>query len=81
MITSGGSLKLEKCFFYLISFKWNKEGKWLYATNEDKEDYRLEVPLPDGSEAEIDHLSVDVAKETLGAGPVPQEIKLHTFVA
>ena len=38
LITSGGSLKPEKCFFYLISFKWNTEGKWLYAANKDGEE-------------------------------------------
>ena len=53
LIASGGSLKPEKCFFYLIPFKWNKEGKWSYAANEEEEEYRLGVPLPDGSEAEI----------------------------
>ena len=30
------------------------------------EEYRLGVLLPDGSEAEIEHLGVDAAKETLG---------------
>ena len=71
LIASGGSLKPEKCFFYLISFKWNKEGKWSYAANEEEEEYRLGVPLPDGSEAEIEHLAVDVAKETLGVWTCP----------
>ena len=73
LIASGGSLKQEKCFFYLISCKWNKEGKWSYTANEDEEEYRLGVPLPDGSEAEIEHLAVDVAKakETLGVWTCP----------
>ena len=66
LIASDGFLKLETCFFCLISFKWKKEGKWLYVANKDNEGYRLGVPLPDSSEAEIEHLAVDVAKETLG---------------
>ena len=28
LIASGGSLKPEKCFLYLISFVWNSSGKW-----------------------------------------------------
>ena len=30
LIASGGSLKPEKCFLYLISFVWNSSGKWAY---------------------------------------------------
>ena len=60
MIAPGGSLKPKKCLFYLISVKCNKEGKWSYAANEDKEEYRLGVTLLDVSEAEIEHLTVDI---------------------
>ena len=34
LIASGGSLKPEKCFLYLISFFWNSIGKWAYESNE-----------------------------------------------
>ena len=36
LIASGGSLKPEKCFLYLISFVWNSSGKWAYESNELK---------------------------------------------
>ena len=38
LIVSGGSLKPEKCFLYLISFVWNSSGKWAYESNEIKEE-------------------------------------------
>ena len=57
--------------FYLISSKWNKEGNWLYAANEDKEEYRQGVPLSDGLEAEIEHLTIDGVNETLGVCTCP----------
>ena len=71
MIASGGSFKPEKCFFYLIFFKWNKEDKWSYAANKDKEEYRLGVLMPDGPETEIEHLTVGVTEETLGVWTCP----------
>ena len=71
LIASGGSLKPEKCFLYLRSFVWNSRGKWAYKSNELKEEYRLGVPIPDGSLVEIDHLSVDIAKDTLGVFTFP----------
>ena len=39
LIASGGSLKPEKCFIYLISFVWNSSGKWAYESNDLKEEY------------------------------------------
>ena len=71
LIASGGSLKPEKCFLYLISFVWNSSGKWAYESNELKEEFRLGVPMSDGSLVEIYHLSVDIAKETLGVFTCP----------
>ena len=32
LIASGGSLKPEKYFLYLISFVWNSSGKWAYES-------------------------------------------------
>jgi hypothetical protein len=66
LIASGGSLKPEKCFFYLISFTWNADGKWSYAANENEEEFRLGVPLPDDSEMEIEHIVVWCCKRNTG---------------
>ena len=71
LIASGGSLKPEKCFLYLISFVWNSRGKWAYESNKLKEEYRLGVPMPYGYLVEIDHLSVNIAKETFGVFACP----------
>ena len=70
LIASGGSLKPEKCFFYLISFVWKADG-WSYDSNETKEEFNMGVPMPDGTMCQIEHLSVDTAKETLGVFTCP----------
>ena len=43
----------------------------MYAANENKEEHRLRLPMTDDLEADIEHLAVDVTKETLGVCPYP----------
>ena len=31
LMESGGALKPVKCFYYLISFVWDAQGRWHYA--------------------------------------------------
>jgi hypothetical protein len=77
LIATGGALKPTKCSFYLISFKWNKEGQWNYEHNEVEEEWDIGVPLVDGNMAAIkhlsaiEHLSVDSALKTLGSMTCP----------
>jgi len=71
LIASGGSYKPDKCFHHLISFAWDRNGKWSYSPNHDNSDYTMVVPMPDGSEVEIDHLPVTQARETLGVWSSP----------
>ena len=63
--TTGGSLKPEKCFYYLISFQWDKDGKWSYARNKNNLELDNGVHLPYREVAAIKHLSLDTAKVTL----------------
>ena len=70
---AGDSLKPEKCCFYLISFVWKADGKWLYDANEVQEELHMSVPIPDGAMCQIEHLSIDTAKETLGVFTCPSE--------
>jgi hypothetical protein len=71
LIASGGSYKPPKCFFHLISFKWDRKGNWSYDTNHDKPEFDMVVPMPDGSVESIEHLPVTEAKETLGVYSCP----------
>merc|ERR1711966_303906 len=66
LMASGGMLKPVKCFYYLISFVWDAQGRWRYANNENQNEFRISVPTVDGMGALIEHLVVDAAKETLG---------------
>jgi hypothetical protein len=71
LIASGGAYKPQKCFYHLISFVWDRKGQWSYANNHVNEAYQMVVPMPDGSEVEIDHLPVTEPKETLGVWSSP----------
>ena len=66
LIATGGSLKPEKCFSYVISFEWDRQGRWRYQSNEQYEEADLYVPLHDGSSIPIDNLPVTECRETLG---------------
>jgi hypothetical protein len=71
IIGSGGSSKPIKCFYSLVSFKWDRMGKWSYEENHDKEEFQMVVPLPDGSVKEIEHVPISEPKETLGVFTCP----------
>lgn len=71
LIASGGLLKPEKCFFYLMSFVWKADGKWSYDSNKTNEEFNIGVPMPDGTMRQVEHLSVDTTKETLGVFTCP----------
>jgi hypothetical protein len=71
LIATVGALKSSKCFYHLISFKWNHNGNWTYKDNENQEEYRIVVLLEDGFLAEIEHLNVDTPTKTLGLTTAP----------
>ena len=71
LIATGGSLKPSKCFYHLISFSWKPDGSWYYDANEHEDELTLEIPLPDGSYAEIAHCGVEEAHKTLGVITCP----------
>ena len=71
LIGSGGSYKPEKSFCHLISFRWDRKGKWSYEDNHKKPDFEMLVPMPDGTEVAIYHLPVTKSRETLGVWTSP----------
>ena len=72
LIATGGALKPEKCFYYLVDYEWMEDGSWEMVSSVDLPP--LTVPLPDGSDAEIEQLPVDEAKKTLGVWTNPAGI-------
>ena len=64
---TGGALKPEKCFWYLVDYEC-KEGEWQYT---DMVNWELYVPLPDSSEVTIKQRSVFDCEETLGVWSCP----------
>jgi len=71
LIATGGTLKPEKCFYYLIDFAWAQKGGWQYIAHHEDEGAAWFVPLPDGTMAPISHLTVDDAQNTLGVITCP----------
>ena len=53
----------ENCFHQVVSFIWDRKGKWSHASNHKNLDYEMVVQMPDGSEVKIDHLPVTEASE------------------
>ena len=80
LIASGGALKPGKCFYYLMSYVWDRKGRWQYAKNEVIDDYSITVALPDGTNEPIEHLSVNEARITLGMSSCPSG-KVDTALA
>ena len=71
LIACGGSLKPEKCFYYLISFSWDNKGQFVYERNHENPEFALTVNLPGGSAEKISHLAVDKELITLGIPSCP----------
>jgi hypothetical protein len=64
------ALQPSKCFYSIISFDWIN-GAWTYASNTDKGEFEVTVPLPGGGKAGIGHKVVSHPKKTLGAMTSP----------
>ncbi len=64
---TGGALKPEKCFWYLLDYTCNK-GEWSYAVHSD---FELFVNNPDGTKSSIKQEKVSASKKTLGIYDAP----------
>ena len=71
LIGTGGAFKPIKCFFHLISFLWKSNDRWAYANNEANKELDISVPMPDGTMASIEHLTVSKGKKMLGMFTCP----------
>jgi hypothetical protein len=66
LIVTGGTLKLDKCFFHLMDFQWTWQGSWQYIGHHEDETASMFVLLPASATAPIQHRAVDNAQKTLG---------------
>jgi hypothetical protein len=71
LVATRGALKPAKCFYHMISFSWDQEGRWKYNKNEEDEDMGIVVPLEDGSMVRIEHLPLEAPTKTLGSMTCP----------
>jgi hypothetical protein len=70
LIATGRVLQPSKCFYSIISFKW-ENGLWRYANNSLKGEFGITVLLPGDREAAIGHKSVNHAEKTLSTMTSP----------
>ena len=54
-----------------MSFSWRPNGTWKYDSNEKDDELAIGVPMPGNTLLEIEHLSVDTSRETLGVWSCP----------
>ena len=66
---TGGALKLEKCWWYLLDYTC-VDGKWRYTDIVPRE---LLITNPDGTKSAIKQEEVTVSKKTLGIYGTPVE--------
>ena len=64
LISTGEALKPKKCFYYLVDYEWLEDGSWQYSELVDLPP--LQVPLPDGTAADISRKPVGQSEKTLG---------------
>ena len=76
LLAPGEALKPIKCFYHLISFRWNGEGSWAYENNEEDDEFQAVVPLADGSVGEIKHLGINEPIKTLRSMTSSQKPKM-----
>jgi hypothetical protein len=67
LYATGGALKPEKCFWYLVDYTCN-EGEWSYVVHSD---FELFVTNPNGSRSSIKQEEVLTSKKTLGIYDAP----------
>ena len=69
LIATGGLLKPEKCFYYMVNYDWHADGTWSYSAMVNEEE--LLVPGLDDKATPIELLPVTVSKKTLGVWTNP----------
>ena len=67
---TGGCLCPEKYWWYLLDFKWNKDGSWRYAKRNDSPD-KLGIPDHQLNKEQIVQIEPNVGQETLGTFLAP----------
>ena len=70
LISTGGALKPQKCFYYVIGYEWDRNGNWKYSEL-PAHPTLITVPLPTGLPSTIQQLSVHVPSTTLGGTTSP----------
>ena len=70
---TGGAIRPDKSFWWLIDFQWHRSGKWCFKRIEDvAEDFELKVVDPEGRQVVLSRLQPDECERTLGVQMSPQ---------
>ncbi len=77
LIATRGTLKPEKCFWYLLDCTC-KEGKWEYTVHSD---YKSYVNYPDGSTGRVTNIQEDSRHIRLSSRGQPEAFGIHPWQA
>ena len=70
---TGGAIRPDKSFWWLIDFEWHPSGTWKFKRIEDvAEDFELMVVDPEGKKVALSRLQPDECERTLGVRMSPQ---------
>ena len=67
---SGGCLRPDKCWWYVIEFAWKQDGSWRYRTKTETAG-KLAIPDHKQNDQYIDQIEPSVGKEGLGVYLAP----------
>lgn len=64
---TGGGLKGQKCYWWLVDYTF-ANGQWKYAATAE---WEMVIPLPDGTSCSIEQIPCDKARKMLGVWSCP----------
>src|SRR6056300_1814443 len=72
LIATGGALHPDKCFFYLMSYRFSRiKGEWVYENHVEDEELSISITMPDGTSQFIEQYPVAHAETMLGVKTCP----------
>lgn len=63
---TGGAIKAEKSWWYLIHYNWTEDGIWTYADKEDMTNKELVATTSEGEEKILKKLEISKGQKMLG---------------
>ena len=70
--STGGAIKTNKSWWYLLHYQWDNNGNWSYGSNNPSQEYSISCFNPKGEREDLEYLSPDEGKKMLGVHLTPK---------